>query len=70
MNSGVDSVAIGMQPRVDNNTVYKYIFILYMIFGSLFIINLFIEVVINTFDKQKNKIDRNFMLTNFQKEWI
>jgi len=36
-----------------------------MIFGSLFITNLFIEVVINTFDKEKNKIDRNFMLTNF-----
>ena len=41
-----------------------------MIFGSLFITNLFIEVVINTFDKEKNKIDRNFMLTLFQKEWI
>ena len=41
-----------------------------MIFGSLFITNLFIEVVINTFDKEKNKIDRNFMLTEFQKEWI
>jgi hypothetical protein len=41
-----------------------------MIFGSLFITNLFIEVVINTFDKEKKKIDRNHMLTNFQKEWI
>jgi hypothetical protein len=70
MNSGVDAVAIGMQPRVDNQKIYKYVFILYMTFGSLFIINLFIEVVINTFDKEKNKIDRNFMLTNFQKEWI
>ena len=41
-----------------------------MIFGSMFITNLFVEVVINTFDKEKQKIDKNYMLTNFQKEWI
>ena len=51
MNGAVDSVGIGMQPKRDNNPLFKYIFILYMIFGSLFITNLFIEVVINTFDK-------------------
>ena len=50
--------------------MYQYIFIVYMIFGSLFITNLFIEVVINTFDKEKQKIDRNFKLSYFQKEWI
>ena len=41
-----------------------------MIFGSLFITNLFIEVVINTFDKEKKAVDRNDRLTGFQKEWI
>jgi hypothetical protein len=41
-----------------------------MIFGSLFITNLFIEVVINTFDKEKKAIDRNDRLTAFQNEWI
>ena len=41
-----------------------------MIFGSIFVTNLFIEVVISTFDKEQSKIDRNFMLTDFQKEWI
>jgi len=71
MNDAVDSVGIGLQPESGTNAgLYTYIFIFYMIFGSLFITNLFIEVVINTFDKEKSKIDRNFMLTNFQKEWI
>ena len=37
-----------------------------MMFGALFILNLFIEVVINTFDKEKNKLDMNYMLTAFQ----
>ena len=65
MNNAVDAVGIGMQPKQGHNIFFRYIFILYMIFGSLFITNLFIEVVINTFDKEKNKIDRNFMLTEF-----
>jgi hypothetical protein len=45
--------------------MYKAFFILFMIFGAMFITNLFIEVVINTFDKEKKKIDRNFVLTEF-----
>ena len=65
MDSAVDSVGIGLEPQREENLMYQYIFIAYMIFGSLFITNLFIEVVINTFDKEKEKIDRNFKLTNF-----
>ena len=70
MNMATDSIGIGIQPIRNANPFYQYIFIVYMIFGSLFITNLFIEVVINTFDKEKKAIDRNDRLTTFQKEWI
>lgn len=50
MNQANDSMGIGIQPVRNANPVYQYVFIIYMIFGSLFITNLFIEVVINTFD--------------------
>ena len=70
MNQAVDSVGIGLEPKSGNNPYFQLVFISYMIFGSLLITNLFIEAVINTFNKEKNKIDRNYMLTNFQKEWI
>ena len=50
MNQAVDSINIGMEPKRGNNPNFHYIFIAYMIFGSLFITNLFIYVVINTFD--------------------
>ena len=53
MNQAVDSRGIGLQPKEGSNPFYKYIFIIYMIFGSLFITNLFIEVVINTFHVKK-----------------
>ena len=70
MNMAVDSTKVGMEPKRGSHTYFNYLFIGYMIFGSLFITNLFIYVVINTFNQQKNKIDKNYMLTNFQKEWI
>jgi hypothetical protein len=57
MNDAVDSRGIGLQPQRGENPMYQYVFIMYMIFGSLFITNLFIEVVINTFDKEKRAID-------------
>jgi hypothetical protein len=58
-------MGIGIQPVRNANPVYQYVFIIYMIFGSLFITNLFIEVVINTFDQEKKAIDRNYRLTKF-----
>jgi voltage-dependent calcium channel T type alpha-1G len=70
MNDAVDSRGIGLQPKRGVNPLYQYVFIVYMIFGSLFITNLFIEVVINTFDKEKRAVDRNDRLTNFQREYI
>ena len=65
MNQANDSMGIGIQPKMNANPVYQYLFIVYMIFGSLFITNLFIEVVINTFDQEKKAIDKNDSLTKF-----
>ena len=70
MNNAVNSRGIGFEPKEGSNGFYKVIFIIYMIFGSLFITNLFIEVVINTFHVKKRQLDRNYTLTSFQKEWI
>lgn len=65
MNQAVDSTNIGQEPKRGNNPHFQYLFIAYMIFGSLFITNLFIYVVINTFQQQKSKIDKNYLLTSF-----
>jgi hypothetical protein len=36
----------------------------------LFTLNLFVGVVINTFDGEKEKLGKNFLLTENQREWI
>ena len=66
MFNAVDTVGVNMQPKFDNSMIYQLLFLLYMLFGSIFITNLFIEVVINTFDKEKHKLNKNYELTQFQ----
>ena len=39
-------------------------FIAFTMLGSLFILNLFMEVVVNTFSAEKEKLDKDFLLTD------
>ena len=41
-----------------------------MIIGSLFILNLFVGVVINTFNQEKEKLSNNNKMTDLQKEYV
>ena len=70
MFHAVDSTGRGLQPIKNNSPQYYVIFICYMIFISLFLGNLFIEVVIATYERQRKIIDRDNSLTEFQHEWI
>ena len=41
-----------------------------MIVGSLFILNLFVGVVINTFNIEKEKLSHNNLMTTLQDEYV
>ena len=43
---------------------------LFMIVGSLFMLNLFVSIVVNTYYGEKEKLYRNDLLTKFQKIWL
>ena len=70
MWSGVDTTQVDYVPKKDNNIYYVFFFIAFIVIGSQFFINLFVGVVINTFNKQKGKLEKNFLLTEEQKQWI
>lgn len=53
MNRGVDSVGIDMQPVRNQNIYWSLFFVLFIILGNFFILNLFAGVVVSTFNKQK-----------------
>ena len=56
MWNGVDSVDIGYQPIKNYSFGWVFFFIGFIIIGSLFVLNLFVGVVIDTFNREKEKL--------------
>ena len=71
MYSGVDAVGIGMQPKKNNSPLSMLFFAAFMVVGSQFILNLFVGVIIDNFNKIKDLSETGgALLTEQQREWI
>ncbi|CAL9699437.1 unnamed protein product [Knipowitschia caucasica] len=70
MYAAVDSREPGEQPSYEIN-LYMYIyFVIFIIFGSFFTLNLFIGVIIDNFNQQKKKFgDKDIFMTEEQKKY-
>jgi hypothetical protein len=44
--------------------------VIFMLFCSLFILNVFIGIVISTFNREEEKITKNNLLNPFQLKWV
>ena len=64
MWDAVDSTEIHQVPRRNNKPAFIFFFSFFMIVGSLFLLNLFVGVVINTFNIEKEKLSHNNLLTD------
>jgi hypothetical protein len=66
MYKGIDSTEIGQQPSKNSKYYLCVFFVFYMIVGSLFINNLFVGVVIDNFNKikEKNELGSAFVTDN------
>ncbi|XP_023263513.1 sodium channel protein type 4 subunit alpha A-like [Seriola lalandi dorsalis] len=70
MYAAVDSREVEEQPSYEIN-LYMYIyFVIFIIFGSFFTLNLFIGVIIDNFNQQKKKFgDKDIFMTEEQKKY-
>nr|DBA19789.1 TPA: hypothetical protein GDO54_015566 [Pyxicephalus adspersus] len=70
MYAAVDSRGTDQQPNYEDN-LYMYIyFVIFIIFGSFFTLNLFIGVIIDNFNQQKKKIrGQDIFMTEEQKKY-
>uniref|UniRef100_A0A3P8USE9 Sodium channel protein n=1 Tax=Cynoglossus semilaevis TaxID=244447 RepID=A0A3P8USE9_CYNSE len=69
MYAAVDSREVEDQPDYEVN-IYMYIyFVIFIIFGSFFTLNLFIGVIIDNFNQQKKKIRTDIFMTEEQKKY-
>ena len=55
MNDAIDSVEIGKQPHRETRIEMYAYFVLFIVFGSFFTLNLLVGVIIDKFNEQKNK---------------
>uniref|UniRef100_A0A8C4NM16 Sodium channel protein n=1 Tax=Eptatretus burgeri TaxID=7764 RepID=A0A8C4NM16_EPTBU len=70
MYAAVDSKKVNEQPKFENSLYCYCYFIFFIIFGSFFILNLFIGVIIDNFNQQKKKIrGEDIFLTEEQKKY-
>ena len=70
MWNAVDSTEIYQVPERNKSQGFIFFFVFFMIIGSLFILNLFVGVVINTFNVEKEKLSNNNKMTDLQKEYV
>nr|WAX25744.1 sodium channel protein type 4 subunit alpha A [Tetraodon mbu] len=70
MYAAVDSREVEEQPSYEIN-LYMYIyFVIFIIFGAFFTLNLFIGVIIDNFNQQKRKLgDKDIFMTEEQKKY-
>lgn len=71
MYMGVDAVGAGLQPIRDYNLKACLYFVVFVIVGSFFVLNLFVGVAIDKFnDMQAEHLGQNIFLTPEQEQWV
>uniref|UniRef100_A0A803YGP1 Sodium channel protein n=1 Tax=Meleagris gallopavo TaxID=9103 RepID=A0A803YGP1_MELGA len=62
-------VTVLQQPKYEDNLYMYLYFVIFIIFGSFFTLNLFIGVIIDNFNQQKKKISQDIFMTEEQKKY-
>ncbi|XP_074071896.1 sodium channel protein type 9 subunit alpha-like isoform X1 [Macrotis lagotis] len=70
MYAAVDSVNVDYQPKYEESLYMYLYFVIFIIFGSFFTLNLFIGVIIDNFNQQKKKLGgQDIFMTEEQKKY-
>ncbi|CAN0277135.1 unnamed protein product [Pylaiella littoralis] len=71
MYAAVDATDVDMQPIRDKNVMIVWFFMLFILIGSYLVMNLFVGVIIDNFNKMKSKAEGDGVLvTEEQQSWI
>ncbi|XP_032315074.1 sodium channel protein type 10 subunit alpha [Camelus ferus] len=70
MYAAVDSREVNMQPKWEDNVYMYFYFVIFIIFGGFFTLNLFVGVIIDNFNQQKKKLGgQDIFMTEEQKKY-
>ncbi|KAL4124998.1 hypothetical protein PRIC2_008589 [Phytophthora ramorum] len=61
---------IDMQPIPNYRERWTLFFVAFIMVGTFFVMQLFVGVVLENFNRMKEKLDGTFLLSNVQREWL
>lgn len=64
MYKGAANRGINFQPKHLNGKAYTFFFVLFIVVSSFFMLNLFVGVIISTYNREKESMGKDFLLTN------
>ncbi|XP_031560094.1 sodium channel protein 1 brain-like isoform X2 [Actinia tenebrosa] len=74
IHDSVDSVAVNAQPEREASFAAYFYFVIFIIMGAFFFLNLFIGVIIDNFNRLKQEYEDSgslgFLLTPSQRSWV
>eukprot|EP00899_Mesostigma_viride_P006366 jgi/Mesvir1/15730/Mv03304-RA.1 len=71
MYAGVDAVGVGIALKRDTNEGYALFFVLFMVLGSFFIVNMFVGNIVDNFARQRASMEiDNLFMTDAQRTWV
>nr|CCA23261.1 hypothetical protein ALNC14_094040 [Albugo laibachii Nc14] len=70
MYEGVDATEIGYHPVQNWNREYIVFFIVFMIIGSFFSLNLFVGAVIDNFNRMRETLSDDAFTNDSQRDWL
>jgi voltage-gated cation channel len=70
MYNGIDIREVDEQPKKNAAPAMSLYFISFILIGNLFILNLFVGIVIDKFNRLKDRMCGYSLMTSHQREWI
>ena len=70
MYQATASRGIDLVPRELSNEYICFFFVAFIIVANFFLLNLFVGVVISTYNREKETLGKNFLLTEKQRKWL
>ena len=64
MYQGIAARGVDLAPKDKNYPLYALYFIFFIVICAFFIMNLFIGIVISNYNKERERLGKNFLLTD------
>ena len=64
------ATGVDQMPSELSDKWITFFFVSFIVVGNFFILNLFVGVVITTYNREKELLGKNFLLTEKQKKWL